>query len=144
MPQVLNNIDVKILSAPLFSAEAELFVADDDSGGIVSFIGTVRRHTAGKAVLRLEFEAFETMALKEMTRIAEEILAGWPARKIAIHHRTGTLEIGEIAVVIAVSAEHRQAAFEACRYAIDTLKQTVPIWKREVFADGAVWVAAHP
>jgi molybdopterin synthase catalytic subunit len=144
MPQVLNNIDVKILSAPLFSAEAELFVADDDSGGIVSFIGTVRRHTAGKAVLRLEFEAFETMALKEMTRIAEEILAGWPARKIAIHHRTGTLEIGEIAVVIAVSAAHRQAAFEACRYAIDTLKQTVPIWKREVFADGAVWVAAHP
>ncbi len=113
-------------------------------GGIDVFIGTVRDATKGKKVLRLEFEAYERMALKEMQRIADDVLAKWPVSKVVIHHRTGVLQVGEVPVVIAVGAAHRDAAFEACRYAIDTLKQTVPIWKKEFFEDGEVWVAAHP
>ncbi len=115
-----------------------------ESGGIDVFMGTVRDVTKGKKVVRLEFEAYEQMALSEMRKIAEDIIAQWPVHKIVIHHRTGVLQIGDIAVIIAVSAAHRAAAFEACRFAIDTLKQTVPIWKKEVFEDGEVWVAAHP
>lgn len=114
------------------------------SGGIDAFIGTVRDKTKGKTVLRLEFEAYTSMALREMRRIAETAFEKWPLHTLVIHHRTGVLLPGETAVVIVVSAAHRDAAFEACRYAIDTLKQTVPIWKKEVFEDGEVWVAAHP
>ena len=115
-----------------------------DSGGIDVFIGTVRGQTRGKKVVRLEFDAYEKMALSEMKKIADHILSQWPVHKILIHHRTGVLGVGEIPVVVAVSAAHRIAAFEACRYAIDTLKQTLPIWKKEVFEDGEEWVAAHP
>jgi len=114
------------------------------SGGIDVFIGTVRDATKGKNVMRLEFEAYREMALKEMDKIAQQALSKWPVQKILIHHRTGVLQIGEIPVIIAVSAAHRDAAFEACRYIIDTLKQTVPIWKKEIFEDGEEWVAAHP
>lgn len=113
-------------------------------GGIDIFIGTVRDATKGKKVIRLEFEAYENMALKEMKKIAEQAYNKWPVQKILIHHRTGILQIGEIPVIIAVAAAHRDAAFDACRYIIDTLKQTVPIWKKEIFEDGEVWVAAHP
>jgi molybdopterin synthase catalytic subunit len=119
-------------------------VMSPESGGIDVFIGTVRSATKGKKVVQLEFEAYEPMALKEINKIAEEVLNKWPVHKMLIYHRTGILQIGEIPVIIAVSAAHRDAAFDACRYAIDTLKQTVPIWKKEVFEDGAVWVAAHP
>ncbi len=114
------------------------------SGGIDVFIGTVRDSTKGKAVVRLEFEAYEPMALKEMEKIAAQAFEKWPVQKLLIHHRTGVLQVGEIPVIIAVSCAHRDAAFEACRYVIDTLKQTVPIWKKEIFEDGEVWVAAHP
>jgi molybdopterin synthase catalytic subunit len=113
-------------------------------GGIDVFIGTVRNATKGKAVMHLEFEAYEVMAVREMRKIADEAMNKWPLEKIGIHHRTGRLEIGEVPVVIAVSAAHRDAAFEACRFIIDTLKQTVPIWKKEFFEDGAYWVSAHP
>lgn len=113
-------------------------------GGIDVFIGTVRSATKGKTVVRLEFEAYEKMAMKEMQKIADEAQQKWKVHKISIHHRTGVLNIGEIPVVIAVSAAHRDAAFDACRYIIDTLKKTVPIWKKEIFEDGEVWVAAHP
>ena len=84
------------------------------------------------------------MAVAEMKKIAEQAIAKWPVLKIAIHHRVGILAIGEIPVIIAVSCAHRNAAFEACQFAIDTLKKTVPIWKKEFFDDGEVWVAAHP
>ena len=107
-------------------------------------MGTVRQCTAQRRVLRLEFEAYAPMALREMEKLAATVSQRWAAQRIAIHHRLGTLLVGEVAVVIAVATPHRQAAFEACQYTIDTLKQTVPIWKREVFEDGAVWVAAHP
>lgn len=113
-------------------------------GAIDVFIGMVRNATGGKRVMRLEFEAYETMALKEMQKIAEAALKRWPVEKILIHHRTGILSIGEAPVMIAVAAAHRAAAFDACRFAIDTLKQKVPIWKKEVFETGEAWVAAHP
>ncbi len=136
--------DIKITAEEINVLSCIDWVMTPQSGGIDIFIGTVRDATKGKKVIRLEFEAYENMALTEMRKIAKEILAKWPVHKILIHHRTGLLKIGEIPVVIAVSAAHRDAAFDACRYAIDTLKQTVPIWKKEVFEDGEVWVAAHP
>ncbi len=117
---------------------------DPAAGGIDVFIGTVREQTKGKRVLRLEFEAYEKMAVSELAKITAAAFAKWPLLKVVVHHRTGILAVGETAVAIAVSAAHRDAAFEACRFIIDTLKQTVPIWKKEVFEDGEVWVAAHP
>lgn len=108
------------------------------------FIGTVRDTTKGKTVLRLEFESYVPMALREMRKLAEQATEKWPLHKVLLHHRIGVLQVGEVPVVIAVSAAHRDAAFDACRFLIDTLKQTVPIWKKEIFEDGEVWVAAHP
>jgi molybdopterin synthase catalytic subunit len=120
------------------------WVMSPDSGGIDIFIGTVRNATKGKPVLKLEFEAYNKMAINEINKITKQVIKQWPVQKILVHHRTGTLLVGEIPVIIAVSAAHRDAAFEACRYIIDTLKQTVPIWKKEFFENGEVWVAAHP
>jgi molybdopterin synthase catalytic subunit len=137
-------LDIKLTESPLDVMACANFVSSDDAGGIDVFIGTVRNATKGKPVMRLEFEAYEPMALAEMLKIAEQAKVKFGAKKIALHHRIGTLQIGEAAVVIAVSAPHRAAAFDACRYCIDTLKQTVPIWKKEIFEDGEVWVAAHP
>jgi len=137
-------IDIQISSTPLNIAACIDAAATPDCGGIDVFIGTVRNATAGKKVLRLEYEAYESMALKEMYKIADEAARKWPVQNIVIHHRTGILQIEDAAVIIAVSAPHRGAAFEACRFAIDTLKKAVPIWKKEIFEDGEVWVAAHP
>lgn len=138
------KIDIQISSTPLNPADANSFVTNELCGGIVTFIGTARKFTKGKEVVQLEFEAYEPMAIKEMTKIAEQILANFPAEKVAIHHRVGIVSLKEIAVVIAVACPHRKAAFAACQYAIDTLKETVPIWKKEIFEDGEIWVAAHP
>lgn len=135
---------IKISDKPLDIQSCIDWVMSQQSGGIDVFIGTVRDSTKGKAVVRLEFEAYEPMALKEMEKIAAQAFEKWPVQKLLIHHRTGVLQVGEIPVIIAVSCAHRDAAFEACRYVIDTLKQTVPIWKKEIFEDGEVWVAAHP
>ena len=137
-------IEVKIFKNTLEPKWAENFVADEGAGGTVVFVGTVRIQTKGKKVLKLEFESYEPMAIKEMQKIAQAAAKKWDALKIAIHHRVGLLQVGEIPVVIAVSTPHRKAAFEACAYCIDTLKETVPIWKKEFFEDGEVWVAAHP
>jgi len=119
-------------------------VRDAHSGGIDVFIGTVRNTTHGKKVISLEFEAYEKMAISELEKIIEDAKKKWPIHKVAIFHAIGKKQIGEDAVVIAVSSAHRNAAFLACRYIIDTLKKTVPIWKKEVFEDGDVWVNAHP
>jgi molybdopterin synthase catalytic subunit len=137
-------IDIQITSETLNISECVDKVLSPQAGGIDVFIGTVRDHTKGKKVIRLEFEAYEKMALSEMQKIADEMMKRWPLHNILIHHRVGVLQIGEVPVIIAVSASHRDAAFDACRYAIDTLKQTVPIWKKEIFEDGEEWVAAHP
>jgi molybdopterin synthase catalytic subunit len=136
--------NIKISDTPLNIQSCINWAMSPRSGGIDVFIGTVREITKNKKVLRLEFEAYEVMALNEMKKIAAEALAKWPVDRILIHHRTGILDIGDVPVVIVVSAAHRGAAFDACRYSIDTLKQTVPIWKKEVFEDGEEWVAAHP
>jgi molybdopterin synthase catalytic subunit len=138
------NTQIKLSVSTLNVQECVDWVMSPETGGIDVFIGTVRNATKGKAVVRLEFEAYDKMAIAEMEKITQQALAKWPIQRILIHHRTGVLQIGEIPVVIAVAAAHRDAAFEACRYIIDTLKQTVPIWKKEIFDDGEVWVAAHP
>jgi molybdopterin synthase catalytic subunit len=136
--------DFQILNEPLDVQRCIDFVASSEAGAIDVFLGTVRNRTKGKHVLRLEYEAYEPMAISEMEKIAKQAFGKFPVQKIAIHHRTGTLQVGETAVVIAVSTPHRHASFEACRFVIDTLKQTVPIWKKEIFEDGEVWVAANP
>ena len=138
------NINIEISPEPLNPQSCIDWVQSQECGGINVFIGTVRNETKGKKVEKLLFEVYESMALKEMQKLAESVLEKWPVHKILIHHRSGELKPGDAAVVIVVSASHRNAAFEACRYTIDTLKQTVPIWKKEFFEDGAVWVAAHP
>lgn len=138
------NTQIKISPSTLDVIACIDWVKTAEVGGIDVFIGTVRNATKGKTVMRLSFEAYETMALKEMQKIADEAIAKWPLLRVLIHHRTGVLQIGEIPVIIAVSSAHRNAAFEACRYIIDTLKQTVPIFKKEIFEDGEEWVAAHP
>lgn len=135
---------IEIHIEPLNIQQCIDWVMSPDSGGIDVFIGTVRNATKGKPVLKLEFEAYNKMAINEINKITEQVFKQWPVQKVLVHHRTGTLEVGEVPVIIAVSAAHRDAAFEACRYIIDTLKQTVPIWKKEFFEDGEVWVAAHP
>jgi molybdopterin synthase catalytic subunit len=129
---------------PLSIVDCENFVARPDAGGVVVFIGTVRNKTQSKPVVRLEFEAYAPMAIREMEKIAQRALAEFPVLSISIHHRVGVLAIGEVAVVMAVGAAHRGAAFDACEFCIDELKKTVPIWKKEIFEDGEVWVAAHP
>ncbi len=135
---------IKLDKNPLNVAKAIDHVRDGSVGGIDVFIGTVRDATKGKKVVALEFEAYEKMAISEFEKIVQQANKLWTIRKVAIFHALGRKEIGELAVVIAVSAPHRDAAFKACRYIIDTLKQTVPIWKKEIFEDGEVWVAAHP
>ena len=129
---------------PLDVKKAIDHVSDGSVGGIDVFIGTVRDATKGKKVIGLEFEAYEKMAVSEFGKIVNQARKNWPIHKTAILHAVGKKKIGELAVVIAVSAAHRDAAFMACRYIIDTLKQTVPIWKKEIFEDGEVWVNAHP
>ena len=135
---------IKLTSDKLDRQECFDFVQDDACGGIVSFVGTVRNKTQGKEVLKLGFSSYAPMAVKELQKIAEQALKKFDIIKIAIHHAEGMLQVSEIPVIIAVSSAHRKAAFEACEYAIDTLKETVPIWKKEYFNDGEVWVNAHP
>jgi len=120
------------------------FVQDPSCGGIALFVGTVRNATQAKEVTLLDFSTYKPMAQKEMQKIADSALQEFEVLKIAIHHAEGELVIGDIPVIIAVSAPHRKAAFAACQYAIDTLKETVPIWKKEHFVDGEVWVNATP
>jgi molybdopterin synthase catalytic subunit len=136
--------DILLTSEELGLQKCIDWVLAPDCGGIDIFIGTVRNLTKGKRVERLEFEAYQTMAVKEMQKLADQAMQQWPVQRIALHHRTGILQVGEVPVIIAVAAAHRDAAFEACRFLIDTLKKTVPIWKKELFEDGEVWVSATP
>ena len=144
LSQKMTQYDIQIQEAPLSNEACTDFVNHPEAGGNVVFVGTVRAQTQGKRVLKLEFEAYAPMAIKEMRKIAETVSQKWNALAVSFHHRVGVLDIGEVAVIIAVSTPHRKAAFEACEYAINTLKETVPIWKKEFFEDGEVWVAAHP
>jgi molybdopterin synthase catalytic subunit len=131
-----GKVHVKVTSEPLdLAAAGEIVEASD--GALVSFAGVVRNSSEGGEVRALEYEAYGEMAEREMQRIAEEACGRFDVDRIAILHRVGRLEVGEVSVVVAVSAPHRGPAFDACEFCIDTLKQRVPIWKKELFTDGS-------
>jgi molybdopterin synthase catalytic subunit len=131
----------RITTDPIKPDDLFAWVCKPHHGAVVTFAGTVRDHSEGRGTLRLEYEAYADMAEKKMREIGAEIRERWGIEDVAMLHRTGTLEIGEISILIAVATPHRQAAFEACAYAIDRVKQVVPIWKKEIRPDGgAEWV----
>ncbi|HXY26418.1 MAG TPA: molybdenum cofactor biosynthesis protein MoaE [Candidatus Acidoferrum sp.] len=139
MPAPLDDDLFQLVSKPIEPAALVQHVRGSADGAIVTFDGFVRNQSHNRATLYLDYEAYEPMALAKMREIGQQLHEKYPIHRVAIVHRLGRLEIGETSVFIAVSAPHRAAAFDACRYAIDTLKRTVPIWKKEYFEDGAVW-----
>lgn len=134
---------IAVVSEPLSVDEVLDAVRDDAFGGLVVFLGTVRDHSRGKRVAHLEYEAYAEMAERKMREIADRIESEHAPAKVAMHHRIGDLAIGDVAVVVAAGAPHRDAAFAAAREAIDELKSVVPIWKKEHTDDGAVWIEEH-
>ncbi len=146
IPPVAGGSDRHVLLSPepLSLDRCLSAVGGPGMGGIVTFTGVVRRHSRGVTVERLEYEAYGSMALREMTRLCDEIEAELPGVRVAVEHRTGTLQIGDLAVVIAAAAPHRAEAFTACRAMIDRLKDRVPIWKKEFSDDGTEWVGLGP
>jgi molybdopterin synthase catalytic subunit len=144
LPPVSGGALAELRGTPLSLDEVVAAVSSPGCGGVVTFTGVVRDHSRGQAIEHLEYEAYEPMAEAEMRRIAGEVRERWPGARIAMVHRVGRLEIGDAAVMIAVAAPHRAAAFEACRYAIDALKQSVPIWKKEFGTEGTCWVEENP
>ncbi|HKJ25014.1 MAG TPA: molybdopterin converting factor subunit 1 [Myxococcota bacterium] len=129
---------------PLDVHAVEARVTGDDAGGVVTFVGAVRNRSKGQDIRHLEYEAYPGMAEREMEKICDEAARRWPDSRVAIAHRVGQLAIGDLAVVVSAAAPHRAEAFEACRFAIDTLKETVPIWKKEFTTEGESWVEDHP
>jgi molybdopterin synthase catalytic subunit len=146
IPPVAGGADrhVQLLAEPLSLDRCIAAVRGPGMGGIVTFTGMVRRHSRGVVVAHLEYEAYGPMAVREMTRLCDEIEGEITGVKLAVEHRVGRLEIGDVAVVIAAAAPHRAEAFTACRAMIDRLKDRVPIWKKEVGEDGAEWVGLGP
>ena len=134
---------VRISPRPLSVDDALAAVRGADAGGVVLFVGTVRDRSRGTRIRHLEYEAYAEMAEAKMRQIAQRLEAEYPALRIALYHRVGDLAVGEVAVVVAAAAPHRDAAFSAARAAIDELKRVVPIWKKEHTADGAVWIEEH-
>jgi len=130
----------RLSSEPLSLDAAVTEVADDRAGAVATFVGTTRVHSRGRTVEHLEYEAYGGMAESEMERIGAELKERYDLCEVAMHHRTGRVSVGEASVVIAVSAPHRRDALAACKDAIDTLKQTVPIWKKEVYESGEEWI----
>ncbi|KGR88635.1 hypothetical protein CD30_18170 [Ureibacillus massiliensis 4400831 = CIP 108448 = CCUG 49529] len=130
----------KVIENPIQTEEVIRKVESRNAGAITVFIGTVREMTNGKRTLYLEYQAYKTMAEKKLNEIGNEIENKWPNTKVAITHRIGRLEISDIAVVIAISSPHRNVAYEANRYAIERIKEMVPIWKKEVWEDGEMWI----
>jgi molybdopterin synthase catalytic subunit len=134
----------RVTDEPLRLDEVVRAVASEEHGGIATFTGVVRRHSHGKRIVRLEYEAYRPMAERALAEIGAQLATEMPGVRVAIVHRIGKLAVGEEAVVIATSAPHRAAAFDACRAAIDRLKQSVPIWKKEIAEDGEEWVGLGP
>jgi len=144
LPPVAGGAGACTISGSPLDVEAVVArVAAPDVGGVVTFIGTVRDHARGRSIHHLEYEAYPEMAEREMQRIADEAATRFSGARVAMAHRTGQLAVGEIAVVVVAAAPHRAEAFSACRFAIDTLKERVPIWKKEIASDGAYWVDDH-
>jgi molybdopterin synthase catalytic subunit len=119
---------------------ASLLGPSPEDGAVCLFLGVVRKQNQGRAVLHLEYEAYEEMALAEMQRLAEQAAGRFAVSQVRLVHRLGRMEVGEASVAIVVSSPHRAAGFEACRFLIDEVKRSVPIWKKELYADGAVWL----
>jgi MoaE-MoaD fusion protein len=130
----------RLVEGPLDIAAVLREVEDPEAGAVASFVGTVRRHSRGRDVEYLDYEAYEEMAEPMLSRLGDELTERHGLCAVAIHHRLGRVDIGEASVVIAVSAPHRSAALDACREAIETLKTTVPLWKKEVYAGGEEWI----
>jgi molybdopterin synthase catalytic subunit len=136
----LSRVFVDLRDAPLSVDEALEQVKHPGAGALCVFLGTVRDHNDGRAVVRLEYEAYASMAIAEMKRIADELAEEIPGVQLAVVHRTGALAVGDVAVVCAASSPHRDDAYRACRALIDRVKARVPIWKREYGPEGACWV----
>jgi molybdopterin synthase catalytic subunit len=128
---------------PLDPAPLVAAVRDDEAGAVALFYGVVRNENIGRRVLYLEYDAYPAMAVKKMREVADEVRAKFPITGIGILHRTGRLEIGETSLLVAVSSGHRKEAFEACHFAVDRIKQVVPVWKKEVFEGGEEWIEGH-
>ncbi|MFN8886111.1 MAG: molybdenum cofactor biosynthesis protein MoaE [Cyclobacteriaceae bacterium] len=135
---------ITLTDQPLDINQITQLAHSPDAGAVNVFVGTVRANTQAKKVMRLEYEAYEPMAVSEIQKIMDVAKLKWPVKKIAVSHRVGILTVGEVAVVVAVATPHRKESFEACQFIIDSLKQTVPIWKKEIFEGGEEWVSAHP
>jgi len=133
-----------ITRSPIDTAAVLARIKQPEDGAAVVFEGVVRNHTRERKTLYLDYEAYEEMALQQMESLAEQSLKDFKVREVALVHRLGRLQIGETSVLIVVASAHRSAAFDACRWLIDTLKRTVPIWKKEYFEDGAVWADGEP
>ncbi len=133
--EIVDTIDTSQVYSELSHAQ---------SGGICVFIGSVREFTDQEEVVALEFETYKAMALKEMEKIANEALSKWDLNKLILRHATGLKKVEEPVVIVGASSSHRTECFEACRFLIDTLKERVPIWKKEIFRNKTVWVSAHP
>ncbi|MCH7605862.1 MAG: molybdenum cofactor biosynthesis protein MoaE [Chloroflexi bacterium] len=132
---------IEITHGPLDPERVASLVRKDTNGAVVTFLGTTRDNFEGKRVLNLEYEAFDEMALKKLEEIRQELMAEFGIEDIAISHRIGRVDIGQISLVVAVASPHRKEAFLACHEAVDRLKERVPIWKKEVYEDGSRWVA---
>src|SRR6266699_2416739 len=128
---------------PIDLNELVLFITDPEAGAIATFIGTTRNNNEGRKVIALDYEAYPEMAEKELTRLGEEARKKWQICRMAIVHRVGPVQITEPSVMIAVSSAHREAAFAACRFAIEEIKRTVPIWKKEVYEGGEIWIGTQ-
>ncbi len=136
-----DRLLVRVTDEPLDVAEAVAFVGDPAAGGTCVFVGTVRDHSDAGAVTALRYEAWQDLAVRRLEEIAGEILEKWPICRVALVHRQGRLDVGEVSVVVACSAPHRSEAFEACRHGIERLKEDVPIWKKEELTSGeSRWV----
>lgn len=140
----LRSHHCSIVREPIDAREIRKTITAPEDGALVLFDGVVRNNTRGRTTLFLDYEAYESMALNEMEKLAQAALERFKVRDVVLIHRLGRLEIGETSVLIAVASAHRAAAFDACRWLIDTLKKTVPIWKKEYFEDGAVWADGEP
>ena len=140
LPPLGGGDDIEITSAPISTESVAEKVKQNCYGALVTFTGTVRDNSEGYKVIFMEYEAFPEMAYKKLAEIADEVRLRWQPLDIAISHRVGRLEVGEVALVIAVASPHRKEAFEACQYAIDRIKEIVPIWKKEIREDGGVWL----
>ncbi len=135
---------IKITEKPIDIQKVINTASSLGAGAVNVFVGTVRNTAHGKNVLWLEYEAYESMAVSEIRKIIDEAANQWPLLGWGVSHRVGTLKPGEVSVVVAVSSPHRQQAFEACQFIIDTLKEKAPIFKKEIFEDGEEWVSARP